>query len=146
MRRYQPLVFTKDLLAGPSRAGLASSAPLLQASSFERSPKRGLACHPQLTAPTVDAARAIDLSRRQMIAAAAALCASMSTRRAEAAELETRYDFTRPLDGWETVSGTWAIEDVPGAYRDSRFGSGKVGLWTKADSVTAFDSLVVRPL
>ncbi len=31
-------------------------------------------------------------------------------------------------------------------YRDRRFASGKVGLWTKADSVTAFDSLVVRPL
>src|SRR5262249_14662871 len=30
--------------------------------------------------------------------------------------------------------------------RDCQFGSGKVGLWTKADSVTAFDSLVVRPL
>ena len=182
-----------------------------------------------------------------------------------------RYDFTRPLDGWETVSGTWAIEDIPGAsqggkalvqratdkefnvivapggpyggvavdvrfkpisgredasggivfrfsagryyviranalednfnlyyydpdsflasviggrhlitgvsvkapalgqwhklrviaegdhiqgwlndqqlidYRDSRFASGKIGLWTKADSVTAFDDLVVRP-
>ena len=30
--------------------------------------------------------------------------------------------------------------------RDSRFASGKIGLWTKADSVTAFDDLVVRPL
>lgn len=29
-------------------------------------------------------------------------------------------------------------------HRDSRFRSGQVGLWTKADSVTAFDDLVVR--
>ena len=29
-------------------------------------------------------------------------------------------------------------------HRDPRFRSGQVGLWTKADSVTAFDDLVVR--
>jgi Domain of Unknown Function (DUF1080) len=29
-------------------------------------------------------------------------------------------------------------------HRDARFKSGRVGLWTKADSVTAFDDLVVR--
>jgi hypothetical protein len=29
-------------------------------------------------------------------------------------------------------------------HRDSRFGSGQVGLWTKADSVTAFDDLEIR--
>ena len=29
-------------------------------------------------------------------------------------------------------------------HRDSRFTSGAVGLWTKADSITAFDDLVVR--
>jgi Domain of Unknown Function (DUF1080) len=29
-------------------------------------------------------------------------------------------------------------------YRDVRFRSGQVGLWTKADSVTAFDDLTVR--
>ncbi len=29
-------------------------------------------------------------------------------------------------------------------HRDSRFQSGQVGLWTKADSITAFDDLVVR--
>jgi len=31
-------------------------------------------------------------------------------------------------------------------YRDSRFRAGRVGLWTKADSVTAFDELVIRGL
>jgi len=29
-------------------------------------------------------------------------------------------------------------------HRDGRFRSGKVGLWTKADSVTAFDDLTIR--
>jgi hypothetical protein len=29
-------------------------------------------------------------------------------------------------------------------HRDSRFKSGRVGLWTKADSITAFDDLIVR--
>jgi len=29
-------------------------------------------------------------------------------------------------------------------HRDTRFGSGRVGLWTKADSVTAFDDLRIR--
>ncbi len=31
-------------------------------------------------------------------------------------------------------------------HRDTRFGLGQVGLWTKADSVTAFDDFVVRGL
>lgn len=29
-------------------------------------------------------------------------------------------------------------------HRDSRFKSGRVGLWTKADSITAFDDLAIR--
>ena len=29
-------------------------------------------------------------------------------------------------------------------HRDSRFKSGRIGLWTKADSITAFDDLVIR--
>ncbi len=29
-------------------------------------------------------------------------------------------------------------------HRDSRFRSGRVGLWTKADSITAFDDLTIR--
>jgi hypothetical protein len=204
------------------------------------------------------------LSRRQLITAAAALGASLAIgeRRLWAAGSEIRFDFTRPLDGWETVTGKWGIEDVPGAsqgkalvqratnnafnvivapggpytdvdvsvrfkpisgsedasagivfrfsegryyviranalednfnlyyydrsrhqitgarvkapalgqwhklritaegdhikgrlndqllidHRDSRFKSGRVGLWTKADSVTAFDDLVVSPM
>jgi hypothetical protein len=30
-------------------------------------------------------------------------------------------------------------------HRDSRFSVGRIGLWTKADSITAFDSLVITP-
>jgi hypothetical protein len=29
-------------------------------------------------------------------------------------------------------------------HRDSRFKWGRVGLWTKADSITAFDDLTIR--
>ena len=31
-----------------------------------------------------------------------------------------RFDFSRPLDGWMTVSGQWAIEDVAGAAQAGR--------------------------
>jgi len=31
-------------------------------------------------------------------------------------------------------------------HRDSRFAVGRIGLWTKADSITAFDELTVLPL
>ena len=70
--------------------------------------------------PLPRSARAADLSRRQLIGAAAVLCASMSGRQAEGAEPVIRYDFTRTLDGWETVSGTWAIEDMPGASQGGK--------------------------
>jgi hypothetical protein len=58
------------------------------------------------------------------------------------------------LGQWHKVRVTAEGEHIQGwlnyqlliNYRGSRFGSGKVGLWTKADSVTAFDSLVVHPL
>jgi hypothetical protein len=31
-------------------------------------------------------------------------------------------------------------------HRDDRFASGRIGLWTKTDSVTAFDALTVVPI
>lgn len=40
--------------------------------------------------------------------------------RASAAGPEQRFDFSGPLEGWETASGHWAIEDVPGAGADGR--------------------------
>jgi Domain of Unknown Function (DUF1080) len=207
----------------------------------------------------------IKTSRRTFVAAAIAweICMVSERRFAQAAGSERRFDFTSPFEGWETVTGKWAIEDVAGAAkggkalvqratdnafnvivapggpyddvdisvrfkpisghedasggivfrfsdgryylvranalednlnfyyydrgrreiagarvkapalgqwhtlhvlaqgnrvqgwlndqplldrRDGRFKSGRVGLWTKADSVTAFDELIVRPL
>jgi hypothetical protein len=40
----------------------------------------------------------------------------------------------------------WLNEQLLIDRRDSRFQSGRIGLWTKADSVTAFDNLVVKPM
>jgi hypothetical protein len=58
-------------------------------------------------------------SRRQLITAAATLGVSMAIgeRRPRAAESERRIDLTRQFEGWETVTGKWGIEDVPGASR-----------------------------
>src|SRR5260370_26642806 len=59
---------------------------------------------------------ATQVTRRRLIAAAA-IGASMSMgerfARSEASAL--RSDFTKPLEGWVTVSGKWAMEDVRGA-------------------------------
>ena len=41
------------------------------------------------------------------------------------------------IQGW--LNGKLLLE-----HRDARFRAGRVGLWTKADSVTAFDDLVIR--
>ena len=61
----------------------------------------------------------MDMSRRQLVAAAAALGAYLAIGKqcTWAAESESRFDFTRPLEGWETVTGQWNIKDVPGASR-----------------------------
>jgi len=56
------------------------------------------------------------------------------------------------LGQWHTVRVVAVGDHIQGYldgtlrldYRDSRFGAGRVGLWTKADSVTAFDDLVIR--
>jgi len=41
------------------------------------------------------------------------------------------------VQGW--LNGTLLLD-----HRDSRFKAGRVGLWTKADSITAFDEITVR--
>jgi Domain of Unknown Function (DUF1080) len=41
------------------------------------------------------------------------------------------------MQGW--LNGALLLD-----HRDSRFKSGRVGLWTKADSITAFDDLTIR--
>ncbi len=59
-----------------------------------------------------------NFSRRQAIIGAAGAAGGFimaGNRRARAAGSEVRYDFTRPLEGWETVTGKWGIEDIPGA-------------------------------
>src|SRR5215813_5533464 len=63
-----------------------------------------------------------ELSRRKVIGATTLLgsCASTAGRFACPAGPDERFDFTKLLDGWETISGTWGIEDVPGASRDGR--------------------------
>jgi hypothetical protein len=43
------------------------------------------------------------------------------------------------IQGW--LNDQHLIDD-----RDRRFTSGRIGLWTKADSITAFDDLIVHPL
>jgi len=56
------------------------------------------------------------------------------------------------LGQWHTVRVVAVGDHIQGYLdgtllldrRDSRFRSGRVGLWTKADSVTAFDDLVIR--
>jgi 3-keto-disaccharide hydrolase len=61
-----------------------------------------------------------NLSRRQLIGAMATLGAYLPwAGRVWGAESIVRFDFSldfsHPLEDWETVSGRWAIEDVPGA-------------------------------
>jgi hypothetical protein len=57
------------------------------------------------------------ISRRSLISVLAIIGASkmVGTHAAHAAPAEVRFNFSRPLEGWETVTGSWAIEEVPGA-------------------------------
>jgi hypothetical protein len=56
------------------------------------------------------------------------------------------------LGQWHTVrvvvvgdrTQTWLNGKLSLDHRDARFKSGRVGLWTKADSVTAFDDVPIR--
>jgi hypothetical protein len=61
------------------------------------------------------------VSRRRFLSTAAAATASASVlvvnRRSRAAESDVRFDFTRPLDGWESVTGKWGVEDVAGSSK-----------------------------
>jgi Domain of Unknown Function (DUF1080) len=58
-------------------------------------------------------------SRRQLMIAAAAVGGSIiiAGQRSGAAESELRFDFTKSLEGWERVSGTWGVEEIPGTSR-----------------------------
>jgi hypothetical protein len=59
---------------------------------------------------------AIQLTRRHFMTAAT-IGASMSigNHLARAQASAVHFDFSKPLDGWTTVSGKWALEDVAGA-------------------------------
>jgi hypothetical protein len=56
------------------------------------------------------------------------------------------------LGAWHTLRAVVAGDHVQGWLddvllldsHDKRFGAGRVGLWTKTDSITAFDDLVIR--
>ena len=63
----------------------------------------------------------IKLSRHQFIAITA-LGASVRAgiRSAQSAGQERVFDFTQPLDGWETIAGNWRVENIPGASRSER--------------------------
>src|SRR6202030_1196121 len=61
------------------------------------------------------------VTRRHLISAAAASGTSMSIgRRIAWSASERSFDFTKPLDGWTTVSGRWAIEEVAGASQGGK--------------------------
>jgi hypothetical protein len=56
------------------------------------------------------------VTRRRFISAAAiGASISIGKRFAWSQASSARFDFTKPLDGWTTVSGKWAMEDIPGA-------------------------------
>jgi hypothetical protein len=56
------------------------------------------------------------LSRRQLVTGAAAVGVGLAIKPTSLrAATEQRFDFIKPLDGWETVTGTWAIENMPDA-------------------------------
>jgi hypothetical protein len=63
----------------------------------------------------------IKVSRRQFITATAiGASVSVGTRFSRSAGADDVFDFTKPLEGWETISGKWSVEDVPGASRNGR--------------------------
>jgi len=45
---------------------------------------------------------------------------SIANQLARAQPSVLRFDFSKPLDGWTTVSGQWAIEEIPGAAQAGR--------------------------
>jgi hypothetical protein len=67
-------------------------------------------------------------------------------------QLATARVKTPALGQWHTVRvvavgdrvQAWLNGKLHLDHRDSRFTSGRVGLWTKADSITAFDDLTIR--
>jgi hypothetical protein len=58
----------------------------------------------------------VKISRRHLITGIAlGASASVGSRFARSDGPSNVFDFSKPLDGWETVSGNWAVENIPGA-------------------------------
>lgn len=56
------------------------------------------------------------LSRRALVAGSAVLGVGLVVRPTQLrAAAEQRFDFTKPLEGWQTVTGMWAIEPMSDA-------------------------------
>jgi hypothetical protein len=56
------------------------------------------------------------ISRRQLVTRGAVMMAAVSTGNpSRSVAADDRFDFNKPLQGWETISGDWAIQRVAGA-------------------------------
>src|SRR3954468_4172143 len=62
------------------------------------------------------------ISRRQLVTGLSGMgaCIAVASRMPLAAQADDPFDFSKPLDGWEIVSGDWAIQEVPGASQNGR--------------------------
>src|SRR5215467_4010666 len=60
------------------------------------------------------------VSRRQFITGASAMTAFISAfdGKALSAPAGNQFDFSKPLEGWESISGQWTIQSVAGASRN----------------------------
>src|SRR4051812_17828377 len=63
-----------------------------------------------------------DISRRRFVTGTATIFATIAiaNRTVSPASAQETLDLSKPLDGWETVSGRWATEEVEGAAQAGR--------------------------
>jgi Domain of Unknown Function (DUF1080) len=63
-----------------------------------------------------------DISRRQLVIGSATMGATIAIGDSlvSSASAQKGFDFSKPLDGWETVAGRWATEEVTGAAHGGR--------------------------
>jgi hypothetical protein len=63
----------------------------------------------------------VKISRRHLITSTAlGASALVGSRFAKSDGPNDIFDFSKPLDGWEMMSGNWTLENVPGASRSGR--------------------------
>jgi hypothetical protein len=59
------------------------------------------------------------ISRRQLVTGGAIMAAAVSASSPSlSAPADDQFDFSQPLQGWETISGDWAVQRVAGASRN----------------------------